>query len=347
MVPRVVFISIPRLSLGGGNLVALKLAQELCDLGVDCRVLSWWYGKDPYSVSLVAKRKGIANSLKNMLCFIILSLRCFLIGKSLYIATHHLTALFPFKLDKRISLVQDYEVDFYPAHLKKIADWLWKSYLLSGNIIVTNRYLAQKLETSSSILELPGFPVPGICLSGQSSETLSYEERSYDFLFLYRSGEYKNEKGTLKLAFALAERGFHVCVVNFFDGCLTEHDNITVFSLIERSKFLDLMESSRVFVCYSSWEGLGLPNLEALVRGCILCSTAIPSFRLAMDFSVVHFLTGKEIFSDAEACEAALAKKEECGNPSITKAIAFQLQKYSNIWYYYATQKIRDVSERH
>ncbi|WP_140919901.1 glycosyltransferase [Limnobaculum xujianqingii] len=261
-----IYFSIPRFALSGGNLVSLELARHLSSHTIDVYCCSGFSILHVNDVKLVKPTRGILNSLANITAFFLLSLHALFLKN--YVATHHLTSVFNFIKKSKYALIQDIEVDFYPNRLKWLGRFFWKNYLTAKNVIVTNQTLADLLQISTPVI---GFPY--------IAEAFKYDRDTnskfhYDVVAIIRDGEYKNPKKTLEVMRLLYAQGVNVLAINA--SRQDEKFNFIIRNQ-SRSEFFSLLMQSKIFICLSKWEGLGLPNLEAYVAGNYVISTAIPS----------------------------------------------------------------------
>lgn len=261
-----IYIAIPRFALSGGNLVSLELAKFLESQGHLVYCISGFRSVKPSRVFLRKPRRGIINSFANLLDFFTSSFRALFYEN--YIATHHLTSVFNFIKKSKFSLVQDVEVDFYPGKIKFIGKVFWRNYLLSKNLIFTNQILCSKI--------IPGknTKVEGFSFVPFTMDIDHYLSKDIDVLCIIRDGQYKDPQRTLEVMGLIKAKGWHVKVIN---ASRQEITNENTFNNCNREQFLKLLNRTKVFICLSAWEGLGLPNLEAFVAGCEIVSTPIPS----------------------------------------------------------------------
>lgn len=292
----VIHIAIPRFALSGGNLVSLELANYLEKEGITVFCLSGSQTKRAHEVVLVKPKRGMANSFKNLFAFFALSVQA-LFYKN-YIATHHLTSLFNFIKASQFALVQDLEADFYPQRLKKLGAMFWKNYLTARHLIFTNNTLATRVDSTKPAR------VKGLSFVPFEIDTAEKGEKSIDAVAIVRDGKYKDPDKTLRVMKALESKNFNVCIINASRQALSGNN---IISNVNRNDFVDLLLKTKVFVCLSQWEGLGLPNLEAFVAGCHVVSTAIPS-ALAMQ---EHQLAGINVLDEKCSVEAAVNKIEQ------------------------------------
>lgn len=185
-----------------------------------------------------------------------------------YIATHHLTSLFNVVKRSRFALVQDVEVDFYPTKVKVIGGVLWKNYLNSRNLIFTNRVLAKKIGDPDFEL-VKGFSFVPFAFSNLRGEAVSN-----DVVTVIRDGLYKDPVKTLSVVNELRTLNVNVIALNASRQVI---DDVSVIKNVSRDEFIRTLMKSRLFVCLSKWEGLGLPNIEAYISGCRVVTTEIPS----------------------------------------------------------------------
>lgn len=269
----IVNIPIPRLALNGGNLVAYALAGRLMDIGYKVNIING-FRRLPFSseLSLVAIKKGKYNGFYNLMCFLSSGIFVRFLGGKL-ILTHHLLSIFSHRGDGVYCLVQDREINFYPDRWRFIGKILWERYLTAGTLILTNNILARKCGARENVIGVPLLD-SGVRLNAERRPLAC---RNYDVLLILRPGDYKNPVLSYKVAEILADRNCKVAIVSFMNDRIRPSYNITVFSTLHRSDFAELLLNSKVYICLSKWEGLGLPNFEAADSGCRVVSTLIPS----------------------------------------------------------------------
>ncbi|WP_449567017.1 hypothetical protein [Lelliottia nimipressuralis] len=265
-------IAIPRFALSGGNLVSLNMGLYLQDKGFNVYAVSGFSKKAIGEVNLKRHRRGILNSLLNILSFINLSV--YSLFCQFYVSSHHLTALFNCIKPARFALVQDVESQFYPQKLFFLGDILWRNYLRANKIIVTNKYLAEKIHFPFS--NANGFAY----IDSQNNLFTSYNKKnikSFEALLILRDGKYKGCDETIDLFESLNDAGIETILVN--QSRKTVHSKYSMFIKdgLPRNDFLRYINSTRYFICLSQWEGLGLPNFEAFSLGAKVISTPIPS----------------------------------------------------------------------
>ncbi|EEW0697022.1 glycosyltransferase family 1 protein, partial [Escherichia coli] len=273
-----IVISIPRFSLSGGNLVSLNVALYLRTKGFKVYAVSGFSKKKIEDVVLVKYKKGIMNSFANIICFLNLSVLS-LFYKN-YIATHHLSAILNFVRPAKFALVQDLESDFYPMRLRFLGRCLWKSYLKSENLIFTNAYLANKV--CGDCQQVDGFAYV------DSINEIEYKKDNgqvhrYDALLILRDGKYKGYNNTLRLFEFLNSSGIKTCLVNQSRNSIISKYNELILNGLPRKDFLKLLCAANYFICLSEWEGLGLPNFEAISLGVKVISNPIPSALIIKD----------------------------------------------------------------
>lgn len=298
-----IYIAIPRFALSGGNLVSLELAKYLESQGYLVYCISGFRSVKPSSVILRKPRRGKINSFANIYDYLITSFRA-LFYKN-YIATHHLTSVFNFIKKSKFSLVQDVEVDFYPARIKFIGKLFWKNYLLSKNLIFTNQILC------SRIIPEHNTDIEGLSFVPFTMDSNHDTSKTIDVLGIIRDGQYKDPQKTLEVINLIERKGWNVKVINASRQQITNNNTI---NNCNREQFLKLLNRTKVFICLSKWEGLGLPNLEAFVAGCEIVSTPIPSavtLKAVMSESIV-------IVNDANS------------NESIVDVVTMLLSGYAN-----------------
>lgn len=276
-----IYISIPRFSNTGGNLVSLELAKVLNDDGINVLCFSGYKFKKPADVSLVVYDKGILNTILNLMSFLSCSFLSLFFKH--HVATHHLTSIFNFIKPSSFAFVQDVEADFYPQPIKPIGVWLWNNYLKSKNIIFTNQQLLSK-SVKSKHAHVDGFPSVDLELTKQiyrNTIAPEYGNHDFDAVMILRDGEYKNPTATLNCFKFLVSNGLKVAIINSSKLSIeSDNENGVVFNALSRDEFLRLLTRANFFICLSSWEGLGLPNIEAFVLGVKVISTNIPSASL-------------------------------------------------------------------
>lgn len=274
----------------------MELAKHLEKEGVVVYCLSGFQTKRACDVLLIKPKRGILNSFKNALAFLSLSVQA--LCHNNYISTHHLTSIFNFIKPSQFALVQDLEVDFYPRRLKKIGAIFWKNYLCAHHLLFTNTILAEKIESikPTAIKGLSFVPFE-ILSAGQT-------QKSIDAIAIIRDGKYKEPDKTLQVMQSLERKNYNVCIINASRQTLS---GINIINNLSRKEFVDLLLKTKVFVCLSQWEGLGLPNLEAFVAGCQIVSTAIPSALAMKDYE----LEGIHILDENYKVEMAANKIEE------------------------------------
>jgi hypothetical protein len=301
-------IAIPRYSLSGGNLVSLNMGLYLQEKGFTVYANSGFSKKPIGAVDLKRHRRGILNSLLNILSFINLSF--YSLFCDFYISSHHLTALFNFIKPARFALVQDIESQFYPQKLYFLGRILWGNYLRSDKVIVTNKYLAERIGlsfSSSNGFAYIDFENP-LLLFGHG---LSKEHS--DALLILRDGAYKGYDETIALFESLNSAGIKTILINQSRKVVNSKYSMFIKDGLPRCEFLQYVNSTRYFICLSKWEGLGLPNLEAFCLGAKVISTPIPSSLIL-----------KEYFPDGISLDTSVSDiidtiqqdrlKNECGN---------------------------------
>lgn len=273
-----IVISIPRFSLSGGNLVSLSVALYLRKKGFRVYAVSGFSKKKIEDVVLVKYKKGIKNSFANIICFLNLSVIS-LFYKN-YIATHHLSAILNFVRPARFALVQDIESEFYPMKLRFLGRYLWKSYLKSENLIFTNTHLANKV--CDNYPKIDGFAYVD-SINGIEYDKDNAQENRYDALLILRDGIYKGYNNTLRLFEFLNSSGIKTCLVNQSRSKVTSAYHDLILDGLPRAEFLKLLCTTKYFICLSEWEGLGLPNFEAISLGVKVISNPIPSALIIKD----------------------------------------------------------------
>lgn len=269
-------IAIPRFALSGGNLVSLNMGLYLQDNGFEVYAVSGFSKKAIGQVNLKRHHRGILNSLLNILSFINLSV--YSLFCQFYISSHHLTALFNFIKPARFALVQDVESQFYPQKLYFLGRFLWRNYLRANQIIVTNKYLAEKIDFPFS--NANGFAY----INSENVLVSSDSKKNSDALLILRDGEYKGCNETIDLFESLNDSGIQTILVN--QSRKTVHSKYSMFIKdgLPRHEFLSYINATRYFICLSQWEGLGLPNFEAFSLGAKVISTPIPSSLILKEY---------------------------------------------------------------
>lgn len=331
-----VYISIPRFALSGGNLVTLALAKYLASEGLDVYCCSGFKIQRAEDVTLSKPQRGLFNSFLNLVSFVLLSLLGLFVKN--YVATHHLTSLFNFLRKARFALVQDIECDFYPKKLKRIGNLLWKNYLSSQCLIVTNPYLAEKINSQNHVEGFSFIPVE------ESIVAENISKRVYDVVAVIRDGEYKAPQRTIKVLEELAERGYNVVAIN---GTRRDYKQQFFIGNLNRKDFINILSNTKVFLCLSKWEGLGLPNFEAYVCGCDIISTPIPSGCLlvnvdAESIDIIDDVASHEEISDI-ICARLTTKSAQLYNDDAEFLLQRKktLMKKNSIWLNYAKEIIQ------
>lgn len=261
-----IYVAIPRFALSGGNLVSLELAKHLNSIGFSVYCHSGFKIQLADDVQLVPPMRGRLNTVLNLVSFLFLSV--WSLFHSNVISTHHLTSIFNFIKRSRFALVQDVEVDFYPAKCKFIGKRLWKNYLNSRYLIFTNEILAERVCLESA-REVKGFSFVPIMMPKLDKRIVDNE-----VVLVVRDGTYKAPERTLKTAIELSKQNVEFVAINATRKSIS---SINAIKNVSRSEFIDILLRSKIFICLSKWEGLGLPNVEAYLAGCRVISTAIPS----------------------------------------------------------------------
>ena len=92
-------------------------------------------------------------------------------------------------------------------------------------------------------------------------------------LMNYSSGAYKNSKTTLVIAEMLAKKGFKVTLFGRESVGSISHHNLTWKVGLTDLEVSRLYMNSEFFISLSSFEGFGIPSLEALLYGCLLITS--------------------------------------------------------------------------
>ncbi len=268
-----IVIAIPRFALSGGNLVSLSLGKYLLKNGYRVYAHSGFSIKAIEEVMLHRNSRGIWNSLLNILSLIILSFYS-LFCKN-YISTHHLSSIFNLFKPASFALVQDVESQFYPKKIRFIGDVLWRNYLRSKKLIITNEYLAEKIgrdfENSS------GFAYIDSANTINSNVTGIQNKVETTALLILRDGQYKSHRETISLFEELNDAGICTVLINQSRTRICSKYNENIKDGLPREDFLKCLSQTKYFICLSEWEGLGLPNFEAFSLGVRIISTPIPS----------------------------------------------------------------------
>lgn len=327
----IIHIAIPRFALSGGNLVSLELAKYLESEGCTVYCLSGDQTKRANDVILRKPKRGIINSIKNIVAFVAISIRSLFLKN--YIATHHLTSLFNFIKKSRYALVQDVEVDFYPNKFKWVGKILWKNYLSAKILIFTNSTLAHRINNNTNKERIDGFSFVPFEI-----EKTGPDEKTIDAVAIVRDGRYKDPEKTLQVMTALEKQNFKVCIINASRSVLTGEN---VISNVNRSDFLNILLKSKVFICMSKWEGLGLPNLEAFIAGCDVVSTPIPS-AIALNDSKLGNINLVDENETVDSIVQRIGKIiQENEFPVIDSSVRVELlRKIGHQWLSYAKEKI-------
>ncbi|MFA0208579.1 hypothetical protein AB4536_17005 [Vibrio cyclitrophicus] len=261
-----IIIHIPKLQQSGGNLISKELADYLVDEGYDVLIFTGFSFCCAHEVDLTKRKKNIVNSLSNLLAFFNCSLVSLFYKNT--VATHHLTALFNFIRPVKYAFIQDIEKDFYPQKFKAIGTALWNIYLMSEVKFSTNVTLLNRSTTASE-------KSVGVSFFSQDINAFQAFEREIDVLLILRDGDYKSPDLTLNLHRRLLDKKVNCFLINASRQDLNAEPN--VIDALQRSHLLDIFRKTKIFVCLSKWEGLGLPNIESYLSGCTVLSTGIPS----------------------------------------------------------------------
>jgi hypothetical protein len=283
-------IHVPKLQLSGGNLVSMELVRYLSLNGIDVVVFSGYKFYLPHEVFLVKNPKGTLNTFTNLVSFLSCSIVS-LCHKNT-IATHHLTALFNFIKPTKYAFIQDVESNFYPKKLRLIGSVLWKNYLKSLIPFSTNTLLCKEVDPCLS----RDIGVSFICDDLQCDSSVS---RPVDVLLILRDGDYKSPSQTVALHKNLLNNNINSVLVN-----ASRIDSKSIpgsVDAVNRVELLSIFNRTKIFICLSEWEGLGLPNIESYINGCTVMSTNIPSLQAleSVDYrSVFHIEKTTEIVSE-------------------------------------------------
>ena len=99
--------------------------------------------------------------------------------------------------------------------------------------------------------------------------------------------------------------------------------------------FLSLMSRSKVFVCTSYWEGLGLPNIEAYLLGCSVVSTKIPSAEILFNLDGEVFLLGEDSKDDISDVFSVLENRSWVSNSDELESRSCSVNRCRLMWVKY------------
>lgn len=175
---------------------------------------------------------------------------------------------------------QDLDFLFYNTFFSKYLLFCLRHFSRYGSVLSSNPILSEKLHDYGIPNKL------SIKLYNSLIESVNYKPselnngdiKIYDYLILFRNGKHKSLNESIKLSEKLAALGKKVVVVNFTNNKFSLNANIKILCILPRDKFLTLLKSCRCFVCLSSWEGFGMPLVEASNFNLEIYSTKIPAY---------------------------------------------------------------------
>lgn len=248
-----------------GYEVWLHCGDESKIYNIDCKILKPYQKKKFHYITNLYEIFLIIKKLRKK-------------RKELRVYSHHLTALFRTNDENAIAFIQDNESNFYPSPLRWLGNIFWQDYLNIKKKIYTNIELERDVQATFQKTETKGMPWLDSDFSYYGiGNHRKLKDRKYDFTFILRSGQYKGHLKTKNIALELAGRGFSVAVMNFTRTKILNR-GIKEFKILQRENFLDILKDTKIYVCLSEREGLGLPNIEAILAGASVLSTKIPSF---------------------------------------------------------------------
>lgn len=297
---------LPLLTLkeNGGGIVALTFAKELQRKGYSVTIISSdFHGidiskKPEYkNLNFIITRKIFSSKSLTTIKFLILSLIRSVRFKERLVYTYFITGLIPnFSKSKPFMLMQDIEYRFFSKKIKKIVKILFVSSIKKSLIITTSNYLknyAQRL--GCNVFSYNELGISEIFLKQQQHLT-NYEDRSFDFFLICKSGKHKSYPETFELAKRLALHGYKV---HLLDQTRKHTDIFTSYTTLTQEKMLEHYSNTKVFISLSKSEGYGLTPLEAYACNCKVISTNIPSIRHIQDIVKIskHRLEESELFN--------------------------------------------------
>lgn len=335
-------VFIPRLALNGGNVITLQLAIFLSRQGHNVTINTGFKKIEINETNLPrlrVVRKGMFNLPINLFVYFISGFCANFSSKTL-IFTHHLTKAVYMRRKAHWCLVQDREIDFYPRNVRWLGENLWSHYLAGAKLIFTNRHLEAEVTGCSDGLETQGCALPD--LQDFQQQDPSYP-RKVDILMLLRKGAHKNAELTYNLGRKLAENGYKVTLVSFLDSPTVELRNLSVIKQLNREDFAKLLKLSKCFVCLTKIEGLGLPNLEAAVSGCIVVTTPIPSYHLLknLGFKVVEINLKKNLSDTINLINNLMSQEYTQTEIDYQRQIQ-KIKQTQYIWLKYTSQALTD-----
>lgn len=298
--------------LGGGNLVLQKFCER-SDLVVASTVVDHENISFENSIELFKFRDRFRN------VFYVLSAASFFIFRIFYLrkrltVTHNFfllpLILLPRYFSRRvIFLAQDLDFEFFSGLTRYVMLFSLRRFAAAGG----------RVETSSQLLcdRYAEWGIPSIinprlnralynfCDSICDNVNTTSVSKHYDFIFLIRNGRHKNPLRTIQYIQKATDSGYEVLVINFGNFDLSSLE-CTVVGCQPRPTFLRMLQSSRAFVCLSTWEGFGLPNVEAAALGLDVFSTEIPSVTYLRDVGYQHLYSIErleEILNAQDYCD--------------------------------------------
>jgi len=209
-----------------------------------------------------------------------------------------------FKRHNHYQLVHDlrYFTKFNNLHFPFITrNWLTKQWNKSQKVLTVSHFTKNQLNLFCSI------PADNVLVSWNGIEPSYLEKdvdgpRALDFLYIAHFEDRKNHPVLVRALAELKKRGIEskTVLIGKDHGTLPE-----VQRLIAEHKLSDFIEikdgsfseqelikmylSSKVFVSPARYEGFGMPIIEALASGCMVCCSDIEVFHEVAEESALYF----------------------------------------------------------
>ena len=204
--------------------------------------------------------------------------------KHIYVCSHYLSCL-PLLLTKITKVKVNYIYCIQASEWKfiknKILKFLIKlviksTYLNSTLNIFTSKNLKSEFESELKLFTKSKNEDIIYPIWSEYPENFNYlnsNKRDIDILFCLRNGYVKAPEKYFNFFEYLTKKYNGLKIIGFapenFQKIKSFNDNFEIRYNLSKSKIFDLYHNSKVFICFSRYEGFGLTPLEAMSCGCI------------------------------------------------------------------------------
>ena len=180
----------------------------------------------------------------------------------------YLPSIFALRKKRVIYFVQGIEYKCYKGPVKVIAYLMSLLAFRSKHLYAGNLYLYEELSRLGTPHGYINMGVDTVFLDtpllGQSAN-----KRPYDIIYYLRGENYKRKDRFERVLPALAKKGYKILCVTPEPGLAKTYSqyNVTVTQPADDRELIQCIDSARILVYTSDYEGFALPPLECMARG--------------------------------------------------------------------------------